>query len=106
MESPEIFAKFSASLLYLTKEIKKYPNVKIYGFDDLNFPDDIVNYADPIHFHQSINSLQLDAIKADTHRITSENVDAYLATLLSKIQAYDLTPLIEMIKAWENNATK
>lgn len=77
------------------------PNMKIYGFDDLDYADDIANYKDLTHYNVDMNSMQLDAIASGTHILTPQNIDSYLATMESKIKNYDITPLIEQIKAWE-----
>ena len=77
------------------------PNMKIYGFDDLDYADNIANYKDLTHYNVDMNSMQLDAIANGTHILTAQNIDNYLATMESKIKSYDISPLIEQIKAWE-----
>lgn len=84
------------SLIYI---LKKYgnKNVRIYGFDNTFFPDNIENYIDFIHYDEKVNSFMLDAIKNDTHRITLENVDSYFEEMRKKIEAYDIKPLRKQI---------
>ena len=53
-----------------------------------------------------MNSMQLDAIASGTHILTPQNIESYLATMEAKIKAYDLTPLISEIKAWEAEQNK
>lgn len=101
LESGENFAKFAAILRWFVKESQRYENARIYGFDDLDYLDDIANYGDAIHYTAQMNSFQLDAIKTNTHRITSENIDTYLAIMQSKIENYDITPLQNALKEWE-----
>lgn len=77
----------------------KYPNVKIYGFDNLDYADNLSNYNDPVHYDIDMNSMQLDAIKNQTNILTPENMDEYFKIMEEKIKNYDLNPLIEQIKA-------
>ncbi|MCW1361133.1 hypothetical protein OLQ22_09085 [Campylobacter jejuni] len=98
----ELFSKYQAVLKWLVKETSKYPNVKIYGFDDLDYADDIRNYKDPAHYNTNMNSMQLDAIKNQTNILTPENMDEYFKIMEEKIRNYDLTPFVEFIKKQEN----
>lgn len=97
-----LFSKYQVVLKWLIKETSKYPNVKIYGFDDLAYADDIRNYKDPAHYNIDMNSMQLDAIKNGTHILTPQNMDEYFKTIEEKIRNYDLTPFVEFIKKNEN----
>ncbi len=97
-----LFSKYQVVLKWLIKETSKYPNVKIYGFDDLAYADDIRNYKDPAHYNIDMNSMQLDAIKNGTHILTPQNMDEYFKTMEEKIRNYDLTPFVEFIKKNEN----
>ncbi|HEH4505923.1 TPA: hypothetical protein SHD90_000329 [Campylobacter coli] len=94
----ELFSKYYAILSWFIKETKKYPNVKIYGFDDLDYADNIANYKDPAHYNIDMNSMQLDAIKNNTHILTPQNMGEYFNTVEKKIRDYDLTPFINYIK--------
>ncbi|BEK14490.1 hypothetical protein L8Y91_02480 [Campylobacter lari] len=84
---------------YIILESKTLENVKIYGFDDLDYAGDIVNYKDLNHYNIDMNSMQLDAIKNQTNILTPENMDEYFKIMEEKIKNYDLNPLIEQIKA-------
>lgn len=100
-KNSELFSKYYVILKWLIKETSKYPNVKIYGFDDLAYADDIRNYKDPAHYNIDMNSMQLDAIKNGTHILTLQNMDEYFKTMEEKIRNYDLTPFVEFIKTNE-----
>lgn len=97
----EIFAEVRQILPYLTQEVANLENAKIYGFDNLDYADNITNYCDHSHYYLDMNSMQLDAIANGTHILTPQNIDSYLDTMESKIKSYDISPLIEQIKAWE-----
>lgn len=42
------FSKWVAIIKWLVAELEKYPNAKIYGFDTLDYSDNIANYHDII----------------------------------------------------------
>ncbi|WP_276883275.1 hypothetical protein [Campylobacter cuniculorum] len=93
-----LFSKYKAVLKWLIEETSKYPNVKIYGFDDLDYADDLRNYKDEAHYNIDMNSMHLDAIKNNTHILTTQNMDRYFELMEQKIRAYNLEPLIQIIK--------
>ena len=66
--------------------------------DDLDYADDIRNYKDQAHYNIDMNSMHLDAIKNNTHILTTQNMDRYFELMEQKIRAYDLEPLIQIIK--------
>lgn len=76
---------------------QKFPNVKVYGFDNTNIPSDLSHYIDLVHYDEKVNSFMLDAIKNDTHRITLENVNSYFEEMRKKVEAYDIEPLRKQI---------
>lgn len=92
------FMKFKSILKWFVLELESYPNVRIYGFDTLDYADNIANYSDLVHYNIDMNSMQLDAIRDDTHRLTSENIEEYLKTMELKIQEYDVEPLVKIVK--------
>ena len=103
LEPSAFYAQIKTILKWLVLETQNLPNVKIYGFDDLDYANDIASYIDATHYNVDMNSMQLDAIANGTHILTPENIDEYLQTMENKIKAYDLAPLIQEIKEWEKN---
>ncbi|MCV3427492.1 hypothetical protein L8W41_01905 [Campylobacter sp. IFREMER_LSEM_CL1904] len=93
------FSKLTKITKWLICQTKNDFNVKIYGFDDLDYADKIENYYDISHHDIDMNSMQLDAIKNQTNILTPENMDEYFKIMEEKIKNYDLNPLIEQIKA-------
>lgn len=102
----ENFAKIQVALRWFVKESTKYENIKVYGFDDLPYSDEIANYVDYTHYNVDMNSLFIKAIKTNSHLVNSENIDTYLAKMQEKIEKYDILPFLNILKAWENNKTK
>ena len=99
MQNSEFFYTWKKSLQYFIAQSSSYKNVKVYGFDDLDYADDIANYKDLSHYSKDLNSIQLDAIKNQTNILTTQNIDKYLKTMEQKIKSYDVEPFI---KALEN----
>ncbi|WP_086242740.1 hypothetical protein [Campylobacter devanensis] len=98
-DNSKYFYTWEKSLRYFIAQSSSYKNVKVYGFDDLDYADDIANYKDLPHYNKDLNSIQLDAIKNQTNILTPQNIDKYLATMEQKIKSYDIKPFI---KALEN----
>ena len=95
------FDDWAHTIKWFIQESAKYKNVRIYGFDDLDYADNLNNYFDARHYTEDMNSMQLDSIANGTNILTPQNIDSYLSTMESKIKNYDISPLIEQIKAWE-----
>ena len=72
----EIFAETKAILKWLVAEVENLKNAKIYGFDDLDYTDNIANYCDSSHHWFDMNQMQLDAIANGTHILTPKNSNA------------------------------
>lgn len=92
------FYNRALNLKWFVQELEKYPNAKIYGFDTLDYADDIANYRDFTHYNVDMNSLHLDSIKQGKHILDSNNIDSYLKTMEDKIKNYDLKPFVEKAK--------
>ncbi|MCW1316877.1 hypothetical protein OLU54_03005 [Campylobacter jejuni] len=45
-----------------------------------------------------MNSMQLNAIRDNTHILNTQNIVKYLNTMERKIKEFDLTPFVEYIK--------
>lgn len=93
-----LFSRYRAVLKWLIVEIQKYPNAKIYGFDDLNYSDDLRNYIDAPHYRPDMNLKQLEAIKSQSHILTPQNMDSYFEIFEEKIRNFDTRPIREFVK--------
>lgn len=92
------FLQFQSTLSWFVSELEKYPNATLYGFDDLDYADEIANYKDLTHYNIDMNSMQLDAIRDKKHILTPENIRAYFKTMESKILEYDIEPFVKIAK--------
>lgn len=99
----KIYPQAKVILKWLANETANLKNIKIYGFDDLSYADEIANYKDLTHYNVDMNSMQIDAIANATHILTAENIDEYLQTMEHKIKSYDLASLLQKIKQWKPN---
>ena len=97
------FEKYKASIKYLVSRSNEYPNLKIYGWGNHPFVDDIANYKDLGHYEYKINSWMLDAIKRDEGLLTVDNIDNYLEIFTQKALNYDLFELGNKIDNYLNN---
>ena len=94
----KVFYNRALNLKWFVQELEKYPNAKIYGFDTLDYADNVANYKDFTHYNVDMNSLHLDSIRGEKHILDSSNIDSYLKTMEDKIKNYDLKPFIEKAK--------
>lgn len=92
--------KHKAAIKHLAKESMELKNLHVYGFENMDFLDKISNYKDTSHYHQRFNSMMLEAIRDNTHTITSNNVDAYINIAEKKAKNFDLVGLGQKIDAY------
>ncbi|MWV61862.1 hypothetical protein DCO58_07295 [Helicobacter saguini] len=91
----DVFLKsWQQNIRYVVSECENLQNVRIYGFDDLDYADNIANYKDSRHYNVNMNLMQLKAIANQTHILDSKNIESYLQTMQEKIKNYDISPLI------------
>jgi len=93
----EILKDMLKPYAYLVKKTSKLKNVKIYWFYDEDFVYNIAYYKDTTHYHHTVNSLQLDAIKSGTHLLTLENMDKKFTDFITRINNYDLEPFMRQL---------
>lgn len=73
-----------------SKALLEYSNVDIYCFSDAwEYVTDLDNYVDYIHQHARVNEYILDCFVSGQHKVTKENVDSVMDSLLGYINDYD-----------------
>ncbi len=80
---------------FMVDAAKKYDNLYIYGFEDLAFLDDISNYMDITHYHSRFNQFMLEAMSKNEHRLTEQNVNAYIAKCEQLTRNFDIQKLYD-----------
>ena len=90
---------------YLVEKTQDLPNVKIYWFYDDDYVFDISRYKDLAHYHPSVNSLQLNAIRNGTHILDKSNYRRKIDAFVKKVRAFDLEPYLEKIRRAKKNGS-
>ena len=95
------FLQYQSAIRFIVSKtkLKRHKNIRVYGFDDMLFTNDISNYTDLVHFKPEINLLMLDAIANKTHLLMPENVEDYLARSEKLAFDFDIVKLNNEAKA-------
>lgn len=94
------FMRICAGIRYLVDVSRSIKNIKVYGWGDTDYPDDISHYKDLAHYHYSFNSLMLLSIKNGQGLLTNDNVDKYLNDFAKKSLDYDIISLGRKIEEY------
>ncbi len=97
-ENPLKYQTHQKMIEYIVQQSTKYPNIKVFGYENLSFCDDIGNYFDLKHFSHLFNSGMLESFKQNEGLLTQENVDGYLKETYAKANMVDLHSIGEFIK--------
>lgn len=76
--SVDNYALHKAVVEYMVSAAAMYPNLEVYGFEDMHILDDIANYKDTGHYAEKFNTMFHESISAKQHRLTQENIHQYL----------------------------
>lgn len=90
---PDKFELYTKKVQFIVDQVEKYNNANVFGFDGLNFPDDIANYKDPFHHHPRFNSKILKWMKHGDYRLQNSNVERYLEKISELAKAYDVVSI-------------
>ena len=88
--NPQEFEIYLETLRFVVQESSKYNNIKIFGFENEQFLDDIANYKDTSHYHQRYNSQMLQWMKNGDHLLTPSNIEAYIKDISIRAGKYPL----------------
>ena len=88
--NPQEFEIYLETLRFVVQESSKYNNIKIFGFENEQFLDDIANYKDTSHYHQRYNSQMLQWMKNEDHLLTPSNIEAYIKDISIRAGKYPL----------------
>jgi hypothetical protein len=97
---PSDYNRYIERMRYVVSAIQGHPNATVYGFDHLEFTNNIANYKDPSHHHQRFNSSILQWMKNKDHELTNDNVEAYIKTTSELAENYDIVSFGEKIEAF------
>ena len=83
----EIYSEF---LRVAAKVTSKYPNFKLYGFDNLAFASDVKNYKDLSHFSREMNYQILEYIRDERYTLNQNNIDKYIDDFIKDCYSFDI----------------
>ncbi len=86
----EVYYIHQKIIRYMVQYAEKHKNLHIYGFEDLAYLDDTKNYIDSVHYNVDMNKYITKSMADNKHRITTQNVDAYLEKCEQLAQAFDI----------------
>lgn len=89
------FKIYKNMIQYIVTKSDQFDNLKIFGWGNHSFVDDISMYKDPQHFEYTINSWMLDAISREEGLLLKSNIDQYLDLFTQKALEFDLIKLGE-----------
>jgi len=92
------FVLYLERVQYAVEKLEGIPNGLVFGFDDLDFLDDLGNYKDTGHYHPRYNSAMLKWMYQRQYQLTKKNVDSYLEAISQRANGYDLFSIGEKIK--------
>lgn len=87
---PDYLIWMNSYLKYFVSECDIRKNCMLYGFSDMNFTTNLHNYKDTNHYKDSVNSLMLNSIKENIHRVDKTNLESYIHNSLKVIESVDL----------------
>ena len=85
---PENFEQYKEIIKLFVITLGPYPNVKIFGFEQENFLDEIANYKDLTHFHPDFNHKMLEWMHSGKNQLNQGNLDEYLLLITNKSDSY------------------
>lgn len=81
---------------YLVKVTQGLPNVKIFGFDNVDaIVDNLANYRDDHHYHSGVNEYMLQALDRGNNRLTVDNIDDYISEVFNKLCRFEINSNFE-----------
>jgi len=93
-----LFALHQEVVRYMVKRAEQLGNVFIYGFEDCSFVDDVTRYKDTGHYDENVNVYMTESMGKGKHRLTSNNVEAYLTRCDELARAFDFKALNQEVK--------
>lgn len=101
--NPTHYEVHKAVIEYLVLQSSKYGNLKVFGYENQDFLDDISNYKDLSHYHQSINSNMLHDFKKDVSLLTPNNVYTYIEQAEIKARKFNIIEMGDKINSYLKN---
>lgn len=85
----EEFSQLMAMRIKLAREIEKYPNARLFSFDDWAVTANLDNYKDHDgHYSEEISNKIIDSMAAEKGRLRALNVEADIRRLTAAVNTY------------------
>lgn len=94
----QLFALHQEVIRYVVHRAEELGNVKVFGFEDCSFVDDIANYKDVSHYSPDINEYITGSLASGRHQLSVANVEAYLVRTEKLAREFDLNELADIVK--------
>ncbi|WP_446424644.1 hypothetical protein [Mailhella sp.] len=91
--NPAAFALHQQTVRHTVRRAEALGNVRVFGFDDCAFVDDIARYKDVTHYDDGVNAYIAESMGQNRHRLTSANMEEYLARCEELARAFDIKAL-------------
>lgn len=78
---------------HVVRRAEALGNVRVFGFEDCAFVDDITRYKDVIHYDDGVNVYMAESMGQNRHRLTSANMEEYLARCDELARSFDIKAL-------------
>lgn len=90
---PVSFTLHQSVVRHVVRRAAELGNVRIFGFEDCSFVDDIANYKDVTHYSEEINEFMAECMGRGEHELSPGNVEAYLARCEELARKFDIKAL-------------
>jgi len=105
-ENRHVFDLYLLTVRHIVNKSGAVQNLHIYGFDDMDFLDNLSNYKDPNHYRPKFNSKILHWMRNGEHELSGHMLDQYLATIKYKARHYDVISIGYKIEQYLNRSKK
>lgn len=90
MSNPSGYKLYLQILRQFVLDTQGLKNIKVFGFDNEEFTDDLRLYKDPFHYHPAVNDYIIEKIAHGDNLLTVSNIDNYILALDEKVSSFRL----------------
>ena len=99
---PQIFNEYLEDIRFIVKLSSTHQNIRVFGFENESFPDNIANYMDTVHYHQRFNSMMLEWMASGSHQLKPSNIERYIEQITARANNYSFKSISEKINSYLN----
>lgn len=80
----------------------QYPNMEVYGFDDLAYVEDLNNYRDMRHYNVDMNKEMFLRMSKGQQKIDASNIQQYFEIIDGRNEVYDFeSDMVRILKTYK-----